>query len=96
MKTLRERNRFRGEPKEETFENGRYTLRYQAVEDRKHEDEVKAEGDNFPVLIEVFDGHDLTYQQIFGIRNNAEHREILGMMRREIKSGQHASRKRKD
>jgi len=92
--TLRERNRFYGEPKEGTLENGRYTLRYQAVDDRKHPDEVKPEGASFPILIEVFDEGELTYQQIYGIHNDAARRDILDMTRREIARGEHASRKR--
>jgi hypothetical protein len=96
MTTLRDRNRFHGDPKEENFEDGRYTLRYQTVDDRKHEDEVKAKGDTFSLLIEVFDGDELTGQTIYGFRDDAEHREILEMVRREIKRGEHTSRKPKD
>ena len=94
MPTLRERNRFHGEPKEETFEDGRYRLRYQGIDDRRHPDEVKPEGASFPILIEVFDGEELTYQQIYGVHNDHESREVIEMTRREIKFGEHASRKR--
>jgi hypothetical protein len=94
MKTLRERNRFHGEPKEETLEGERYRLRYQAVDDKSHPDEVKPRGATFPILVEVFDGEELTYQQIYGVHDDHERREVLEMTRRQIKSGEHASRKR--
>lgn len=93
MTTLRDRNRFHGEPKEETFEDGKYTLRYQSVDDRKHEEEVKAKGDTYTLLVEVFDGDELTYEQLYGFRDDAEHRGILEMTRKEIKRGERASRK---
>lgn len=89
--TLRDRHRFYDEPKEESLENGRYTFRYQAIDDRKHPDEIKAEGDSIPILVEVFDREELTYQRIFGIHNNREHRELLEGMRKEIADGLYAS-----
>lgn len=91
--TLRERNRFYGELQEETLEDGRYRLRYQAIDDRNHPDEVKPNGYSFPLLIEVFDKDELTYQQIYGFRNDAERRDILEMTRNEITRGEHASKK---
>ena len=94
MTTLRERNRFHGEPKEEALEGGRYRLRYQAVDDRKHPDEVKPQGASFPILIEVFDGDELTHQIIYGVHNDHERRQVLAMTRKEIERGEHASRKR--
>lgn len=94
--TLRERKRFHGEPEEESLGDGRYTLRYQAIDDREHPDEVKPKGYSFPMLVEVFDGDELTYEQTYGVRDDAERREVLEMTRREIARGEHASRKRKE
>lgn len=95
MKPLREQLRFYGEPKEEKLENSKYTLRYQTVDDRKHPEEVKPQGASFTVLVEVFDGDELTYQQQYGVHNNNEHREILEMTRREIERGEHPAKKPK-
>lgn len=94
MTTLRERLRFHGEPKEEILESGRYKLRYQAIDDRRHPDEVKAEGDTIPILVEVFDRDELTHERQYGIHDNWEHRELIEGMRREIAAGIYASKKR--
>jgi hypothetical protein len=89
------RFRFYGEPQKESLENGRYTLSQQIIDDRKHPEEVKADGDNLDILIEVFDGDELTHDRRYGIPNNdnVARRELLENYRKEIASGMHASQK---
>ena len=96
MTTLRERLRFHGEPKEESLDDGRYTLRYQAIDDRKYPDEVKAQGDSIPILVEVFDKDELTYEKQFGIHSDRERRELIEGIRKEITLGLHKSKKQTD
>lgn len=90
-RTIRQRSKFYGAPKKETLNGGRYALIYQAIDDRKHPDEVKAQGDAFPILVEVFDGEELTYQAIFGVRDDRERYELLEGFRREVAGGIYAS-----
>jgi len=89
---MRERLRFRADATEEILDGGKYTLRYQTIDDRKHPDEIKAEGESWPLLVEVLDNGVLTYERNYGFRDNTEFRMILEGMRREIELGMHASR----
>ncbi len=91
---LRETLNLLGAPEEETFQSGRYTLRYQAVDNRKHPHEVKVEGDNFPLLFEVFDNGELTHEFVSGYDGaGAARNQLIQHFRDEIRSGIHASKK---
>ena len=88
--TLRDRLRFRGEATEESLQDGEYILRHQTIDDRKHPDEIKAEGDSYPLLVEVLHKGVLTYECRYGFRNNTEMRIILDGMKTEIRHGSHS------
>ena len=94
-KTKRSELKFFGEPTDEISENGRYVFRYQPIDDRKHPEEVKADGDYHYLLFEVFDNTELTYEIEVGFREDRERRKFLESMRESIKRGQYASQKSK-
>jgi hypothetical protein len=89
---LRDRLKFHGDAKEESLEGGEYVLRHQTIDDRKHPDEIKADGDLYSLLVEVLHKGVLTYQGQYGFRDNFELRIILDGMRSEIQRGEHSGK----
>ena len=88
---LRESLKMVREPKEEFLEDGRYKISHQLVNDRSP-GQVRAEGESFPVLIEVFDGDSLTYEQVYKVHSNDELRHTLDGVKESISRGEYAAK----